>query len=248
MRALSSDEEQGRLQHITILYTHRSLKPKATEKIAVAITGITKRFGTHLVLDGVDFDLPYGHIYGITGANGAGKSVLLRVICGLVRPTSGQVVVLGKRVGIDVDFPPATGALIDTPGFLANHSGFENLELLAAIGGRISRADIAQALWRVGLDPDDRRPVHTYSNGMRQRLGIAQAIMEKPQVLLLDEPTDAIDPAGWRDVYQHLIELRDEGTAILIASNNLDEIEILCDAAFVLEHKHLIPAQPRTQE
>jgi len=202
---------------------------------AVLVEHVGKVFKNKTVLDDICMTVPAGQIYGLSGPNGAGKSILLRILCGLMKPTSGTVTVLGKRLGIDCDFPPSTGALIDTPGFLPQYSGFRNLEILASIQNKITRADIAAAMRRLGLDPLDDLPVRAYSNGMRQRLGIAQAVMEKPQVLILDEPTDAIDQAGWRDVYQHLIELREEGAAILLASNNLDEIKILCDAAFILE-------------
>lgn len=203
---------------------------------AILVQHLSKVFGTKTILDDISMMVPDGHIYGLSGPNGAGKSILLRILCGLMKPTRGQVTILGKRLGIDTDFPPSTGALIDTPGFLPQYSGLRNLEMLAAIQNRITRADIEATLRLVGLDPDDNLPVRAYSNGMRQRLGIAQAVMEKPKVLILDEPTDAIDQAGWRDVYQHLIELRESGTAILLASNNLDEIKILCDAAFILEN------------
>lgn len=202
---------------------------------AIFVEHVSKVFKNKTVLDDISMTVPAGQIYGLSGPNGAGKSILLRILCGLMRPTNGTVTVLGKRLGVDTDFPPSTGALIDTPGFLPQYSGLRNLEMLAAIQNKITRPDIEAALLMVGLDPDDSLPVRSYSNGMRQRLGIAQAVMEKPQVLILDEPTDAIDQAGWRDVYQHLIELREGGAAILLASNNLDEIKILCDAAFILE-------------
>jgi ABC-2 type transport system ATP-binding protein len=202
---------------------------------AILVEHVSKVFGTKTILDDISMMVPDGHIYGLSGPNGAGKSILLRILCGLMKPTRGVVTILGERLGIDSDFPPSTGALIDTPGFLPQYSGLRNLEMLAAIQNKITRLDIEATMLMVGLDPEDRLPVRAYSNGMRQRLGIAQAVMEKPKVLILDEPTDAIDQAGWRDVYQHLIELREGGTAILLASNNLDEIKILCDAAFILE-------------
>jgi ABC-2 type transport system ATP-binding protein len=202
---------------------------------AILVQNVSKVFGSKTILDDISMMVPDGQIYGLSGPNGAGKSILLRILCGLMKPTRGRVIILGKRLGIDTDFPPSTGALIDTPGFLPQYSGLRNLEMLAAIQNKITQSDIEATMLMVGLDPEDRLPVRAYSNGMRQRLGIAQAVMEKPKVLILDEPTDAIDQAGWRDVYQHLIELREGGTAILLASNNLDEIKILCDAAFILE-------------
>jgi len=202
---------------------------------AILVEHVSKVFKNKTVLEDINIKIPAGQIYGLSGPNGAGKSIMLRILCGLMKPTRGAVTILGKRLGIDTDFPPSTGALIDTPGFLPQYSGRRNLEMLAVIQNKISSSDIKATMRLVGLDPEDDLPVRAYSNGMRQRLGIAQAVMEHPQVLILDEPTDAIDQAGWRDVYQHLLELREAGTAILLASNNLDEIRILCDTAFILE-------------
>ncbi len=217
----------------------------STENVVISVKNISKRFGEKLVLDQVNLEVAAGQICGLSGPNGAGKSVLQRILCGWVRPSSGQVTILGHCIGVDVDFPPDTGALVDTPGFLLRQSGRRNLELLAGIQSKIGREEIAEAMRQVGLNPQDDSPVSTYSNGMRQRLGIAQAIMEKPRVLLLDEPTDAIDQAGWRDVYQYLIEMKEEGTAILLSSNKLDEIEILCDTAYVLDKGRLEAAKER---
>jgi ABC-2 type transport system ATP-binding protein len=214
------------------------------ENIAIHTTDITKHFGNKKVLDGINMNVPAGSIYGISGANGAGKSVLLRILCGWIIPDGGFIEILGEKIGVDTDFPPETGALVDMPGFLTQYSGYRNLEILARINNKIRSTDIAEAMHLVGLSPDDNAPVKTYSNGMRQRLGIAQAIMEKPRVLILDEPTDAIDQAGWKEIYQHLIRMKEEGTAILLSSNKLDEIAILCDAAFVLEYGHLKEISP----
>ncbi len=208
---------------------------------AISLRNICKAYGKSVIFDDVNLDVPIGCITGISGPNGAGKSILLRVICGLVRPTMGEVYVLGQQIGVTCEFPPDTGALIDTPGFLANESAKKNLELLAKISRGANEKRIQDVLMIVGLDSHDQRPVSVYSNGMRKRLGIAQAILEKPQLLILDEPTDAIDQAGWKDVYEYLIQLKEEGTTILFSSNNLDEIAILCDQAFVLHENRLKP-------
>lgn len=208
---------------------------------AISLRNIRKVFGKSVIFENINLDILAGCITGISGPNGAGKSVLLRVICGLVKPTQGEVYVLGQQIGVTCEFPPSTGALIDTPGLLANESGKKNLELLAKISRGADGWRIQEVLRIVGLDPNDRRPVRLYSNGMRKRLGIAQAILEKPQVLILDEPTDAIDQAGWKDVYEYLIQLKEDGTTILFSSNNLDEIAILCDQAFILRDRQLKP-------
>jgi ABC-2 type transport system ATP-binding protein len=211
------------------------------ESSAISLRNIGKTFGKSVIFENINLDVSAGCITGISGPNGAGKSILLRVICGLVRPTQGEVYVLGRQIGVTYEFPPSTGALIDTPGLLANESAKKNLELLAKISRGADGWRIQEVLRIVGLDPNDRRPVRLYSNGMRKRLGIAQAILEKPQVLILDEPTDAIDQTGWKDVYEYLIQLKEDGTTILFSSNNLDEITILCDQAFVLQEKQLKP-------
>jgi ABC-2 type transport system ATP-binding protein len=201
---------------------------------------IKKDFNKITVFENINLLIPQGgSITGISGPNGAGKSILLRIICGLVKPTQGQVVVFGNRIGIDCDFPPKTGALIDVPGFLPEYSAQKNLSLLAAISGTVDRTRIEEVMSIVGLDVKNTQPVHTYSVGMRKRLGIAQAILEKPELLLLDEPTDSIDQAGWKGVYEYLIQLKESGTTILLTSNNLDEITILCDQAYILKQQHL---------
>lgn len=196
---------------------------------------IHKRFGDKQVLSGLDFQLPAGQIYAICGRNGSGKSVFLRILTGLMFPTSGQVTIFGQRIGPDVEFPSHTGALIDHPGFLLNESGRRNLVLLAKISGKATPEKINETLRFVGLDPGDRKPFKTYSVGMRQRLGLAQAIMEGPELLILDEPTAGLDFDGQREIYEYLIELRKQGKTILLTSHSQGEIKLLCDKAFLLK-------------
>ena len=197
--------------------------------------GIQKSFGKKQVLTGMDFQLPAGQIYAICGKNGSGKSVFLRILTGLMFPTGGQVTIFGERIGVEVEFPSATGALIDHPGFLLNESGRRNLVLLAKISGKATSEKIDETLRFVGLDPGDRKPFKTYSVGMRQRLGLAQAIMEDPDLLILDEPTAGLDFDGQREIYEYLIELRKQGKTILITSHSQGEIKLLCDKAFLLK-------------
>jgi len=209
---------------------------------AVELIAIKKNFNKLTIFEDVNLQIPTASITGVSGPNGAGKSMLLRIICGLVKPTEGQVIVFGKRIGIDRDFPARTGALIDTPGFLPGYSAAKNLQILADIGEKIDRSRIEEVLNIVGLDIKNQQPLHTYSVGMRKRLGIAQAILEEPDLLLLDEPTDSIDQAGWKNVYEYLIQLKEKGCTILLTSNNLDEITILCDQAYILKNKKLTAA------
>ena len=202
---------------------------------------LTKSFGNKRVLNHIDFDLPYGVIYGICGSNGIGKSVFLRILCGLILPDQGEVFVFGKKVGKEIEFAPATGILIDSPGFLLANSGKRNLQLLASVSGKATPDRIIWAIQQVGLDPEDRRPISTYSTGMRQRLGLAQAIMEDPDLLILDEPTTGLDFDGQREIYNYLVGLRAQGKTILITSHSRDELRILCDKIFTLSSGKLIP-------
>jgi ABC-2 type transport system ATP-binding protein len=210
---------------------------------AIEISDIKKSFNHFTVFENINLLIPKANITGISGPNGAGKSILLRIICGLVKPTEGQISVFGKRIGVDVDFPDRTGALIDVPGFLPNYSAYQNLRMLANISGQSGSERILEVLSIVGLDKDNQQPVRTFSVGMRKRLGVAQAILEEPDLLLLDEPTDSIDQAGWKNIYEYLIQLKEKGTAILLTSNKLDEINILCDQAFLLQEKKLVPVK-----
>jgi ABC-2 type transport system ATP-binding protein len=205
----------------------------------VSARGITKRFGKRVVLQGLDFELPAGQIFGISGPNGSGKSVFLRILTGLVRPDAGQVRVFGQQVGVEVEFPRSTGALIDRPGFLPGSSGYRNLELLASIRRVATPAKIVETMAFVGLDPYDKKAVGAYSTGMRQRLGLAQAILEDPDLLILDEPTTGLDFEGQREIYGYLVELRRQGKTILITSHNRDELRILCDEIFVMREGEL---------
>ena len=211
------------------------------DKCIISARNVHKSFGKKVILDGLDFELPAGRIYAICGANGSGKSVFLRILVGLMRPSTGRVEVFGQCIGEEVEFPNSTGALIDHPGFLLNENGFRNLQLLAKISGGVTPAKIAETMYFVGLDPHDRKPIKAYSVGMRQRLGLAQAIMEDPDLLILDEPTNGLDFAGQREIYDYLIELRRQGKTILITSHSQAEIKLLCDRAFLLSEGRLEP-------
>ena len=209
------------------------------ERLMIEARGIEKSFGSKKVLDNLDFTLPEGKIYAVCGNNGAGKSVFLRIITGLVYPDKGTIRVNGIQVGKEVEFPPSVGSLIDQPGFLLSESGFRNLELLATINGKVGREAIRATMDFVGLDPNERKPVRTYSVGMRQRLGLAQAIMEDPALLILDEPTAGLDFDAQLEIYEYLIQLRRQGKTILITSHSLNEVKLLCDKAFQIRDKRL---------
>ena len=200
----------------------------------VKVENVTKYFKQEKVLDDVNMNLETGHIYGIVGKNGAGKTVLFKIIAGFIKPSSGKVTVAGKIIGVDRDFPDSLGLIIETPGFLSQYNAYQNLLYLANINNKISKEDIKEAIRMVGLDPDSNKKVGKFSLGMRQRLGIAQAIMENPNLIILDEPMNGIDKKGIEDVKELLLKLKGDGKTILMASHYAEDMEI-CDEVFQME-------------
>lgn len=196
---------------------------------AIVLSQVVKQFGEEQVLKEITHEFEAGKVHGIVGNNGSGKTVMFKCICGFMRPTSGKILVRGKEVGKDIDFPERMGIIIETPGFLPFKTGFRNLQILASIKGNIKREDIIRVLERVGLDAAMRKPVSKYSLGMRQRLGIAQAIMEEPDLLILDEPFNGLDKHGVEDIRNIILELKEQGKTILLASHNGEDIRLLCD-------------------
>ena len=196
---------------------------------AISVQSVSKTFGDTQVLREVSREFEAGRVHGIVGNNGSGKTVLMKCICGFLPPTRGRILVRGKQVGRDMDFPDDTGIIIETPGFLPNLTGIKNLELLASLRRRVDREGIRRTIERVGLDPDSKKPVGKYSLGMRQRLGIAQAIMENPSLLILDEPFNGLDKNGVADMRQVIKGLREQGKTIILASHNQMDIDELCD-------------------
>lgn len=201
----------------------------------IELIHVTKKFGQELVLKEVNLTLEQGRVYGIIGNNGSGKTVLMKCICGFLIPTTGLIQVFGSSIGQDVDFPESLGVIIETPGFLTNLTGRKNLEILAGMRRKIGPAEIRQVLEKVGLDPALKKPVANYSLGMRQRLGIAQAIMEDPKLLILDEPFNGLDKHGVGEIRKLLLELKEEGKTILLASHNEEDIRILCDEVYEMD-------------
>ena len=204
----------------------------------IRIENLTKKFGDVTVLDNINLSLKKGKIYGFIGRNGSGKTVLFKLIIGYLRPTGGRVTVGGEEIGKDQDFADDIGIIIENPGFLGRYTGFQNLKYLADIRNVIGREQIRESMEKVGLDPDNRKKVGKYSLGMRQRLGIAQAIMEDPEILILDEPMNSLDSQGVEDVRKILLQLRDEGKTILLSSHHKEDIEILCDCVYEMERGH----------
>ena len=195
----------------------------------IRVQNLIKRFGEETVLYGVSHDFETGKIHGLVGNNGSGKTVLMKCICGFLLPSSGRVLVRDKQVGRDMDFPDDLGIIIETPGFLPGLTGRRNLHLLASLRRKIDGAAIDEAIRRVGLDPAMKKPVGKYSLGMRQRLGIAQAIMENPSLMILDEPFNGLDKHGAADMRELIAALRSQGKTILLASHNQADIDELCE-------------------
>ncbi|MCI6845242.1 MAG: ABC transporter ATP-binding protein [Coriobacteriaceae bacterium] len=194
---------------------------------SIVVSHATKVIRGRVVLDDVTFSLPRGGIYGFSGINGSGKTMLFRAISGLIHLTSGEVNVFGQRVGVDVDFPQGLGLVLESAGFLDEGTGLRNLMMLASIRGVVGEREAREALGRVGLDADDGRPFSAYSMGMRQRLDIAQAIMEAPELLILDEPTNALDVGGIEIVSRIVREEHERGCTVLVACHNEPALEAL---------------------
>ena len=187
------------------------------------------------IINSVSMTLVSGNVYGFQGINGSGKTMLMRLICGLIYPTKGEIVIDGKRLGKEITFPQSVGLLLENPAFLDSYTGFENLEMLASIKNIITREEIHEAITSVGLDPLDKRKYKKFSLGMKQRLGIAAAIMEKPDILILDEPTNSLDSSGVSLVKTIIAKERERGAIIILACHDLPVLQDVSDEIFLLE-------------
>ncbi len=201
----------------------------AHEEIAVSVERVTKRFGELTAVNGVSVAFERGKIHGIIGRNGSGKTVLFKCICGLYPVTEGSITVLGQTIGNGKIVPKGVGAIIETPGFLPNCTGYQNLRYLRELTGKVDKQKIREAIATAGLDPNLKRHVGKYSLGMRQRLGLAQVLMDDPELLILDEPMNGLDKYGVAQMRELFLGLKDKGKTILIASHNPDDTRILCD-------------------
>lgn len=195
----------------------------------IEVCGVNKYFGEEHVLKDVSHTFEKGKIHGIVGNNGSGKTVLMKCICGFLKPDSGVIYVNHKQVGKETDFPEDIGIIIETPGFLPHLSGTQNLKILASLQKKANALTIRTVLEQVGLDPDMKKPVGKYSLGMRQRLGFAQALMEGPSLLILDEPLNGLDKHGVVHIRNVIKGLRAEGKTVILASHNQVDIDELCD-------------------
>ena len=205
----------------------------------IELDQVSKAFSRRTILNDITLTIEAGHTVGIVGSNGSGKSVLFQIICGFLTPDSGTVRVRGDALGGNRDFPENMGVLINSPGFISLDTGLQNLRYLAGIRGVIGDREIRSAMKKVGLDPDDRTRVEHYSLGMKQKLGLAQAIMEGQDILILDEPFNALDYKTYNDVKEIIRTLQAEGKTILMTSHNYEDIETLCNEVYVLEEGKL---------
>lgn len=206
----------------------------------IEVKDVSLQIKKEKILKNVSVNFAKGEIHGIIGRNGSGKTMLFKCICGFVMPTSGEILVDDKKIGVDCDFPQNTGIIIETPGFIPYYSGFKNLKILADIRHKIDDDTIRKSMEMSGLDPYLKKSVKKYSLGMRQRLGFAQAIMEDPELLILDEPMNGLDKEGVADMRQYLLALKKRGKTILIASHSAEDIEILCDTVHEMDKGVLV--------
>lgn len=209
----------------------------------VEVKNLSKKIRGTMILKDISLTMTSGHIYGLRGKNGSGKTMFMRCLCGLILPNEGEISIDGARLGKDIDFPPSVGVLIENPSFLNGYTGFQNLRLLAGIKGRISDEEIKGMLSAVGLDAEDKRKYKKYSLGMKQRLGIASALMESPDMILLDEPINALDQKGVELVKELLLKLKKKGKLIIVACHDNEELEYLSDIIYAVENGCICPEE-----
>lgn len=201
----------------------------------IEIDNLSKQIKGTTVLDHVTMQMYAGTIYGLRGKNGSGKTMLMRCICGLIFPTSGEIRIDGKVVGKDISFPESIGVLLEGPSFLGEYTGFQNLKNLAGLRGDVSDDEISNVISAVGLMPNDKKKYKKYSLGMKQRLGIACALMGKPDILILDEPMNALDEKGVEQVKTLLLKEKERGALVILVCHDREDFEFLTDEVFLVE-------------
>ena len=203
------------------------------------VKGFSKTIKGAVVLDGINLSLEGARVYGLRGKNGSGKTMLMRAMAGLIRPTEGEVVIDGRVLGRG-EFPPSVGIMLESPAFVGKYTGFRNLKYLAGIRGEVGAGEIERVLEEVGLDPRDKRTFKKYSLGMKQRLGIACAVMEDPDLLLLDEPINALDPAGVEMVQRLVARQKERGALVVVACHDAEELDGLSDEIYLMAEGRIV--------
>lgn len=207
----------------------------------IEVKDVFLKIKEHVLLKHINLSVAEGEICGLVGRNGCGKTMLMKCICGFVRPSSGEIIVFEQKVGTEVDFAPDMSCLIETPGFIPYYSGYRNLSILSQLGShRRSKEELKEIIQTVGLNPKLKRSVNKYSLGMRQRLGIAQAIMDDSRLLILDEPFNGLDEEGVEEIRHLLLDLKGEGKTIIISSHNKEDIDLLCDTVIRMKSGEIV--------
>lgn len=214
----------------------------------VEIEHLSKSIKGSLILDDINLTLTSGKIHGLRGKNGSGKTMFMRALCGLILPSQGKILIDGEELGKELSFPRSVGVLLENPSFLPGYTGFWNLKILASIKGCIDDQKIKDTLTRVGLEPGDMRKYRKYSLGMKQRLGIACAIMEEPDLIILDEPINALDENGVALVKQILLDLKNKGALIVVACHDREELEFLSDEIYFVENGRIKKEEQKPDE
>lgn len=204
-------------------------------RMFLEIKDISKKIGEDYVLREINLSMDKGKIYGLQGKNGCGKSMLMRVICGLVLPTEGKVIIDGEELGKDISFPRSIGVLIEKPGFLDSYSGYQNLKMLASIQGRVEEKGILKAIQRVGLEDVMHKKYRKYSLGMKQKLGIAAAILERPDIVILDEPANALDEKSEEKLWKIVREEKERGALVIVSCHTSEILETVTDEIFRMD-------------
>ena len=215
-------------------------KDNKKEENKIVIKGLNKKIKGSPVLTDINLEFHGGKVYGLKGKNGSGKTMLMRAVSGLITADSGTVTINGEVLGKQISFPRSIGVLIENPAFISNYTGFKNLSVLASIQKRIGVDRIRQTLEEVGLDPDDKRTYRKYSLGMKQRLGIAAAVMEYPDIIILDEPVNALDESGAMLVREILRKAKERGAIIILACHDREELEFLSDVIYEISDGRIV--------
>ena len=214
----------------------------------IVLNNVKKTIKKATVIDGISAKWTGGKVYGLCGYNGCGKTMLMRLVAGLIRPTEGSVIIDGKELGKDIDFPESIGLMIENPAFLDHYTARQNLHLVASLKKKATREDCIDALNRVNLDPNDLRTFKKFSLGMKQRLGIAAAIFEKPDLILLDEPTNALDADGTELAAKIIREERERGALIILACHEREFLENAADEVIKIEHGQFVEDENETED